>query len=77
MFGTKGFFQSKTIWAAAIGLLAVALQHFGYTLDDADKAALIGNVSTLVQVVSGIAAMFFRVQATRQVAPPFVKEPTP
>jgi hypothetical protein len=67
MYDFKGFLQSRTVWAALIGLMATLLQKSGYTLAEVDQTVLVDNVLNIVQIVSYVAAVIFRVKATKQI----------
>jgi uncharacterized membrane protein len=72
--GIKGFLQSKTVWAALVGLIATILQKNGYTFGEAEQSALIDQILNGVQLVSYVLAAYFRVKATKVVsAAPVVK----
>ena len=65
---TKGLFSSRTIWANAIGILALILSWFGFDTSSVDKSVL---TDTLLQIVAGasfVASTVFRVIATRRIA---------
>lgn len=67
MNGFKTMLQSRTIWAAFVGLLATLLLKSGYTIGEDDQAAIVNNILNGVEVVSYIAAIFFRVRASKQI----------
>lgn len=65
---TKGLFLSRTVWANAIGVLALILSWFGFDTSSVDKSAL---TDTLLQIIAGasfVASTVFRVIATRRIA---------
>ncbi|ANL71940.1 hypothetical protein AMC83_CH01957 [Rhizobium phaseoli] len=67
MDGFKSFLTSRTVWAALVGLIATFLQKYGYKVGVEDQTALVDGILTVVQFVSGVAVMYFRVKATKQI----------
>ncbi|ACI54454.1 hypothetical protein Rleg2_1160 [Rhizobium leguminosarum bv. trifolii WSM2304] len=67
MDGFKSFLASRTIWSILVGLLANLFQKYGYTLTDIDQALVVDQILTGVQVVSAIAAIYYRTRATKQI----------
>ena len=65
MEGVKGIFQSRTVWASLVAILALLASKAGYTVADADQAALVDAVMTVVSALSAGAAAFYRVKATK------------
>jgi hypothetical protein len=71
MLETKGLLQSRTFWAAAIGLIATLFQFAGIDHvfgDTAAQAGFIDAVFTVIQGVSFVAAAMFRALATTTIA---------
>lgn len=65
---TKSVFSSRTVWANAIGIIALLLSWFGFDTSAIDKNAL---TDAALQVVAGgsfIASTIFRVIATKRLA---------
>lgn len=64
----KSVFQSKTVWSCLFVLAAMGLHALGFTFNDADQAALSDAVLKGVEVVGTIAAIIFRVKATKVIS---------
>lgn len=58
MTDIKGILQSKTVWGAAIAVLATLLQILGYDLGDTN-----GLAEQIVAVIGGLLAIYGRVTA--------------
>lgn len=58
----KGALQSRTVWAAAVAVIAVAARMLGY--DIGDQEGIIND--GLALVASGL-AMYFRVKAVKRI----------
>jgi hypothetical protein len=70
MVDYKGILQSRAVWAAIVGLLAMVLQAFGFENALGDTAAqteLIDNILHLVQAGGFVFAAVFRILATKQI----------
>jgi lysozyme family protein len=70
MIDTKPVLASRTVWANLIGLVAVGIGLFGI---DASGAEIETATEALVRIVAGascLAGIYFRVTATKQIAPP-------
>jgi predicted P-loop ATPase/GTPase len=70
MTDPKTFFQSRTVWANVVGLLALiaAARGVEFGADDANRLA-----EACLQVVTAaslVASTFFRVIATQPIGPP-------
>ena len=69
MTDTKSLFASRTVWANAIGLAAVALGLFGVDVGTVDVNGLADAAVQLVAAGSFIASTVFRVVAEKQIRP--------
>ena len=58
MNDVKGILQSKTVWGAAIAVLATLAQILGYDLGDTN-----GLAEQIVAVIGGLLAIYGRVTA--------------
>jgi lysozyme family protein len=65
---TKGILTSRTVWANAIGMGALALSWFGFDTSGLDKAALTDNLLQGIAGVSFVASTLFRIVATKRIA---------
>jgi hypothetical protein len=63
----KGALSSKTVWAGIVTMAASALGCAGYVLSAADQASLVDGLTSLVTLVSGAAAIYGRVVASKQI----------
>ncbi|RWE44241.1 hypothetical protein [Mesorhizobium sp.] len=68
MNDVKGILQSKTIWSLLVGLSATLLLKSGYTIGDADQAVIVDSILKVVEVVSYLAGIVFRIKATKVIA---------
>lgn len=68
MNGFKSLLRSRTIWAALVGLIATLLLKSGYTMGEAEQAEIVNAILNGVEVVSYMAAIIFRVKATKRIA---------
>lgn len=66
MDDAKTFWTSRTVWANAIGLLALAASLLGYHLSEDDARGLSDAALQIVAAISLIASTFFRVAATKR-----------
>lgn len=64
---TKSVFESKTIIAAFVTLLASILSLLGYTFTPEDQAVIVGFVAALVTTAGSIAAIVGRIKATKRI----------
>ncbi|MCA0400580.1 MAG: glycoside hydrolase family 108 protein [Proteobacteria bacterium] len=62
----KTFLASRTLWANAIGMVALALSWFGFDTQMLDKSALTEAIFQIVAGISFVASSVFRVFATRR-----------
>jgi hypothetical protein len=63
----KGLLASKTVWGAAIAVIASVASLFGYSLTDGDQQAIIEIVSTLAASLGGLLAIYGRVKASKKI----------
>lgn len=68
MTDTKSILQSRTVWANLIGLAALALSRFGYSIGEEDQAKLLDAALQTVAAASFIVSSVFRVLASRKIA---------
>lgn len=64
---TKTAFESKTIIAAIVTLVASILALLGYTFTPEDQAVIVGIVTSLVTFAGAIAAIIGRIRATKAI----------
>lgn len=64
----KTFLSSRTIWANAIGMGALALSWLGFDTSAVDKSALTDQVLQAIAGLSFVASTLFRVIATKRLA---------
>lgn len=62
----KGFIASRTVWAAVIGFAAVVANAFGVNLG-IENGEAVDAIMKVVEGVSFIAAIFFRIKATAKI----------
>lgn len=63
----KTMAQSRTVWAAIIGFLIVIADALGLDFG-AEQGEIIDAVMKLVEAVSFLAALVFRIRATARIA---------
>ena len=68
MTDSKSILTSRTVWANAIGLAAIALGAFGLKTEDIDVNGLAEAAVQIVAATSFVASTAFRVVATKQLA---------
>lgn len=66
MTDIKSFIASRTVWAAVVGFAAVVANAFGLNLGIED-GQVVDAIMKVVEGVSFIAAIFFRIKATAQI----------
>jgi hypothetical protein len=66
----KAWWQSKTVIASIIAVLAVIAGYFGYDIGGAEQAGLVETISAGVGVVASLLAAFFRITATAPIGKP-------
>jgi lysozyme family protein len=64
----KTILSSRTIWANAIGMGALALSWLGFDTSGVDKSALTDHLLQALAGLSFVASTFFRVIATKRLA---------
>ncbi|WP_292893286.1 MULTISPECIES: hypothetical protein [unclassified Nitratireductor] len=63
MSDSKPWYLSRTIWASMVTIAATAASMLGYPLGDIDSSAVSDELLRAVTAVSGLIAIFGRVQA--------------
>lgn len=63
----KTMLQSRTVWAAIIGFLAVIADAFGFDFG-VQQGEIVDAAMKLVEALAFIAAMVFRIRATARIA---------
>lgn len=66
MSDIKSFLESRTVWAAIVGFLAVIANAFGLNLGF-ENAEAVDAIMKVVEGVSFMAAIFFRIKATAKI----------
>jgi lysozyme family protein len=64
---TKGLLTSRTIWANAIGMGALALSWLGFDTSELDKNALTDSLLQAIAGISFVASTVFRIIATKRI----------
>lgn len=64
---TIGFFQSKTIWAQIVAVLALVGYGFGVTFGESETATLTEHLGLVIAGIANIAGMLSRKWATRRI----------
>jgi uncharacterized membrane protein HdeD (DUF308 family) len=70
MSDTSAWWQSKTIWASLVGVLAgllAVLTHNKVQILPADQEQIVTLIMSLVGIVTGILAIYGRVTANTQI----------
>lgn len=67
MNDVKPWYQSKTIWASIVSLVAVIAAAFGLDIDDAVQTAFVEAALQLVAVGGSLIAVFGRLSATSMI----------
>ena len=65
---TKSWYQSKTIWASVITVLAVGLGYVGYEISPTDQGELVETASSIVAMITSLITIYGRVKATKTIA---------
>jgi lysozyme family protein len=68
MIDTKPLLASRTLWANAVGLAAVALGLFGFDTSQLDVAGFSEAAVQLIAAASFVLSTVFRIAATKQLA---------
>lgn len=66
---TKPWWQSKSVWASIVAILAAIAGYFRFEIAAADQAQLVEAITTIATVAGGVFAALFRVTATTQIGP--------
>ena len=66
-YGTKPWWQSKTVWGGLVTLLAVILGAFGYDLGTEDQKQLVEILSQIAASVGAVIAIYGRLTATKRI----------
>lgn len=72
MEDVKQWWKSKTIWSAAVAAIAGIASLLGHTLDADTQSKLASELyagADAIAAIAGVAAMFFRKNATVTIAP--------
>ncbi len=64
---TKAWYQSKTIIASLVTILAALVGLFGYTVDLDTQNQIVEVVVTVVAGISGVITIYGRIRATKQI----------
>lgn len=64
----KSLLESRTIWAALVGVAASFLKDHGHVISAADQLSLVNDALSLIQYGGFVGAILFRVLATKAVA---------
>lgn len=70
MDDVKPWYQSKTVIASIVAVVAVIAGYFGYDIGGAEQAGLVESITSGIAVVGGLLAAFFRITATKQIGKP-------
>ncbi|MFC5583961.1 hypothetical protein ACFPOD_02475 [Nitratireductor kimnyeongensis] len=63
MSDSKPWYLSRTIWASMVTIAAAAASMLGYPLGDIDSSAVSDELLRVITAISGLIAIFGRVQA--------------
>ncbi|WP_295806150.1 hypothetical protein [uncultured Nitratireductor sp.] len=64
---TKPWYLSRTIWASMVTIAATAASMMGYPLGDIDSAAVSEGLLQAITAISGLIAIFGRVNARSRI----------
>ena len=71
--GTKSPAQSGTVWSGVAvvvsGIITPVARHYGFDVTSQDISDVIADISNIVTVGGGIAAIYFRIRATKKIGP--------
>lgn len=70
MEDVKPWWQSRTIWASIVAVLAVVAGYFRFELVEADQAALVDAITSIIGAVAGVLAIYTRAKATTKIGKP-------
>jgi hypothetical protein len=68
----KAWWQSRTIWSAAIGAICSIIAITGHNIDIGTQSNLAGAITDIangVGIIAGIAATYYRTKSTTAIAP--------
>ncbi len=63
----KSFLQSKTIWGALIGLVALLLELLGYKISPVDQGLIAEKANEIIALGGTLLAIYGRIVATKQI----------
>lgn len=63
----KGILQSRTVWSALVSVIALLASKAGYSIVEADQAAIVDAVSTVIAALGSVSAIYFRAKATKTI----------
>ncbi len=61
----KKWYQSQTIIAAVVVVVATVAGFFGYTIDLETQAGIVDAILALITAIGGVVAIYGRVKANR------------
>lgn len=64
---TKPWWQSKTLWGAAVTLVAAALGMAGIDLADSERESVTEMLTSLGAAIGGLIAIFGRISARSRI----------
>lgn len=67
MTDIKPWWQSKTLWGAAVTLAAAGLGLVGIDVSEADRGLLVDLLASLGAAIGGILAIFGRIAAKQRI----------
>ncbi len=67
MTETKSIWMSRTVWGAAIAVLAALAGLLGVSIDEADQGILTDAMMQLMGAAGGVLAIWGRVRATSKI----------
>ena len=70
MEDVKPWWQSKTIWASIVAVLAVIAGYFRFEIAAPDQAALVDAITSFVGAVAGVIAIYTRASASSKIGKP-------
>lgn len=68
----KKWWQSKTVWAALMSIVATILGVTGHNISVDDQSNVVNDLTNIADGVSGLFALlaaYYRTQATKTIAP--------
>jgi len=68
MTGVKGLFQSRTVWAGLIIIVANVLHMFGFTVGAEDQELITSSVLSIVDIIFGGIAVWGRIAASKRIS---------